>query len=105
MVTKRAGHGGTGASPLAPGATTCCPAWDELAADRRAKWGWQALHAWGHSRVPFSVDRLAETAGITPEAAADAVEIARQRKWVRRAGIAERTGARLYVGVLTARRR
>lgn len=88
-----------------PAVADCCKAWDDLPAERRAKWGWQVLHTWAHSRVPFTVDRLADTGRISIDQAAKAVEIARQRKWLFRAGGGASTpDDHLYVGRLAPRR-
>lgn len=101
MKHTRSGEGATGRSPLGlVGASPapCCKKWDELPAARRQKWPWQVLHTYAHSRVPFTVGRLAEVGLITEEQAAKAVQIAVERDWVHLAG------PKLYVGRLAARR-
>lgn len=102
----RTGEGRTGASPVRREPTNCCKAWEDLPAERRAKWGWQVLHQWSHSRIPFSAQRLSDVGRLDDvEAAGKAIEIALQRKWIFRADRSASGGAELYVGRLTARKR
>jgi hypothetical protein len=76
----------------------CCKAWTDMPADRRTKWGWQVLHTYSHSRVPFTAERLADVGHITVEQAGKAIGIAVGRGWLYPAD-----GD--YVGRLAPRRR
>lgn len=60
----------------------CCKAWDDLGADRRARWDWQVIHQFSHSRVPFSVATFAERANVDQERALYLIGEAKSLKWL-----------------------
>jgi hypothetical protein len=85
------------ASAEPKGRERCCKAWNDLAANRRALWRWQALHQCSHSRVPISVATFAQLARVEDERAE------RLLRWAVEAGWMHYMGG-LYGGRLAARR-
>lgn len=69
-------------APSAKQRSGCCKAWDDLAAAQRAEWAWQVLHEMAHSRVPFSVRRLADLARLDLQTATQLAASGRIRKWI-----------------------
>jgi hypothetical protein len=80
----------------------CCRKYMDLPSDRRGKWLWQVLHRWSHSRIPFTLARLADDGRATPAEAADAIKAAIDRKWIFWSGTTGpgKAGDPLYTGLL-----
>jgi hypothetical protein len=77
----------------------CCRPWEDVPATDRLLWPWQVVHQLAHSRVAFTVARLADMARI-PEAEAEVlVEQAHHRKWLFHSDVPT-----LWVGRLPARK-
>lgn len=76
----------------------CCRPWAGLDAGRRAKWEWQVLHQFGHSRTTFTVATLADRARVEEARADELVKMAQFMKWI------WTPAEGIWVGQLAARR-
>lgn len=78
----------------------CCRKWEDLDPADRRRMQWQVLHQLAHSRLPFSLERYAELAGVSLVDATALVGVARERSWV---APVSGTRPRLFNGLLPHR--
>lgn len=77
----------------------CCKAWTDTDLERRAAWRYQAIHELGHSRVPFSLEKLAFLTNLELPEAKTLLKEAQTLKWIRYA-----PDGHLWVGNLSGKR-
>lgn len=76
----------------------CCRDWGLFDPNDRAKWEWQVVHHFAHSRTTFTLGTLADRARCDEERGADLIHQAEQLGWIWRPA----TG--IWVGQLARRR-
>jgi hypothetical protein len=60
----------------------CCREWDLFEPKDRAKWDWQVIHQFAHSRTTFTLATLQDRAHCDERRAADLIHLAQELKWI-----------------------